>query len=233
MQSFLIISHEEDKGRKTIETYCNIEHIDPLDVTFFSPGFEKKKQETALSFGIEAVREIQKSLYLKPHRGDKKAIVILQADVLTLPAQNAFLKILEEPPHHTLIFLLSSSLDVFLPTIRSRCLIIDTKEVLVLTPKELEQIKERITLLQLGGISTALKQAELLARDTKKAVRILEYALVFLRQSLLEEASNKELDQPWQVSAIKSLVEAHRVLKKTNTNPRITLERAFFTLSQK
>jgi DNA polymerase-3 subunit delta' len=229
MQSFLVISTNEINGRSIIDTFCQKEQIDPLDITYFQPGFEKKKVEPTLSFGIEAVREIQKKVFLKPHRGTQKAIVILQAEALTLPAQNAFLKILEEPPAHTILFLLSTTPEALLPTIRSRCLLMQNNEELVLTPKELEQIKERLSTISTGGISSALKHAELLSRDAKKAVRILEHAIIYLRQELLKE-SNTNSSQ--QMKIIEQFAKTHTVLKLTNTNPRLALEHALLMLCE-
>lgn len=74
------------------------------------------------STSIEAIRQLQKFLQLKTV-GDKplrRAVIIEHAHTLTTEAQNAFLKILEEPPADTLIVLTANSPRGLLPTILSR-----------------------------------------------------------------------------------------------------------------
>lgn len=78
------------------------------------------------AFGINQVREIKKTIFLKAIKGNKKALIIENFQTATLEAQNAMLKILEEPPNNTLIVLLSANLNL-LPTVISRCRVITLK----------------------------------------------------------------------------------------------------------
>jgi len=72
--------------------------------------------------GIEQVRGLTSELSLRPFRtGAMRVVVIDSADLLTLEAQNALLKLLEEPPPHTLIVLVAQHLEALLITVRSRC----------------------------------------------------------------------------------------------------------------
>ena len=70
--------------------------------------------------GIEAVRLAGKFLWQKPAVSAKRTLVIDRADSLTVPAQNAILKIAEEPPAHALIILLVKTPEGLLPAVRSR-----------------------------------------------------------------------------------------------------------------
>jgi hypothetical protein len=70
--------------------------------------------------GIEAVRLAGKFLWQKPVASAKRTLVIDRADSLTVPAQNAILKIAEEPPAHALIILLVKTPEGLLPAVRSR-----------------------------------------------------------------------------------------------------------------
>jgi len=73
------------------------------------------------SIGIEQVRELERKLALKPYQAVLKVIIINEAEKLTLPAQNALLKTLEEPPEDSLIILTApqkNSLE--LPEIRGK-----------------------------------------------------------------------------------------------------------------
>lgn len=70
--------------------------------------------------GIDLVRSASKFLWQKPIHSVKRTLVINYADVLTIPAQNAILKIAEEPPPSSLILLLVKHPEVLLPALRSR-----------------------------------------------------------------------------------------------------------------
>ncbi|KGK89440.1 DNA polymerase [Desulfosporosinus sp. HMP52] len=70
--------------------------------------------------GIEQVLSWQERLYLKHYEGDYKISIVEQADLLTLPAANSLLKVIEEPPERTIIILCAENAEGILPTIQSR-----------------------------------------------------------------------------------------------------------------
>src|SRR3712207_8310639 len=63
------------------------------------------------------IEEINK----KPYEGDNKVVIVYNADKMTMQAQNAFLKTIEEPPFGVYIFLLCENSESILDTIKSRC----------------------------------------------------------------------------------------------------------------
>ena len=69
---------------------------------------------------IDAVRAAAEELYMRPRLSDRKILIIDGADGLVEPAQNALLKIFEEPPDYGTVVLLSENIQNLLPTIRSR-----------------------------------------------------------------------------------------------------------------
>ena len=73
------------------------------------------------SFGVDDIREIVEEINKKPFEGDKKVIIIYDGNKLTVQAQNALLKTIEEPPKGVFIILLCESLELILDTIKSRC----------------------------------------------------------------------------------------------------------------
>jgi replication-associated recombination protein RarA len=79
-------------------------------------------QPDGASISIEAIRQLQKFLQLKTtgQRPLRRAILITDAQELTTEAQNAYLKMLEEPPADTVMILTASSPRALLPTILSR-----------------------------------------------------------------------------------------------------------------
>ena len=72
------------------------------------------------SFGVDEVRDIIIEVNKKPYEGDKKVIIIHDGNKLTVQAQNALLKTIEEPPRGVYIIILSESLEIMLDTIKSR-----------------------------------------------------------------------------------------------------------------
>jgi len=71
--------------------------------------------------GIDRIRELKRFMQLRPVAGTAKIAIIDDAHMLTVAAQNALLKTLEEPPHGSLVILVASTADALLPTVRSRC----------------------------------------------------------------------------------------------------------------
>lgn len=71
------------------------------------------------------VEDIQSFIKIKPNESEKKIIIIDDADKMTVSAQNRILKTLEEPPSYGMMFLISSKPHSLLPTIKSRCQILD------------------------------------------------------------------------------------------------------------
>lgn len=79
------------------------------------------------SLGVDAVRKATKFFEKTAQIGRVKAVQIHDAQLMTLAAANALLKTLEEPSDQSYIVLESSDADVMLPTIISRCSVIDIR----------------------------------------------------------------------------------------------------------
>lgn len=77
---------------------------------------------------IEQIRNAQTFMQLKvPGKANlRRALILEQGETMSTEAQNAFLKLLEEPPADSLIILTVASLDLLLPTIRSRAQVLQT-----------------------------------------------------------------------------------------------------------
>jgi DNA polymerase-3 subunit delta' len=72
------------------------------------------------SIGIDAVREVRNFLWQKPNISPRRMLIIDDAERLTTEAQNALLKITEEPPASSFLILITSDGEGILPTITSR-----------------------------------------------------------------------------------------------------------------
>lgn len=87
-----------------------------------TPGFRHIMPDEKRTISIEAIRNLQQFVRLKTtgKAAVRRVILIENADRMTTEAQNAFLKLLEEPPADTVIILTASTIQGMLPTIRSR-----------------------------------------------------------------------------------------------------------------
>jgi len=70
---------------------------------------------------IEQIRALSDFMNISTHRQGLRVVVLYPAEALNMPASNALLKTLEEPPPGTVFLLASNGLDRLLPTILSRC----------------------------------------------------------------------------------------------------------------
>ena len=80
-----------------------------------------EKRTPSKEIGIDAIRGLVDWAHATSHRGGSKVAVIYPLDAMALPAANAMLKILEEPPRGLYFYMGSHRTDRVLPTIRSRC----------------------------------------------------------------------------------------------------------------
>lgn len=82
------------------------------------------------SIGVDDIRaQINGDIAIKPYSSSRKIYIINEAEKMTVQAQNALLKTLEEPPAYAVILLLTTNVNAFLPTILSRCVVLNMKPV--------------------------------------------------------------------------------------------------------
>jgi DNA polymerase III subunit delta' len=87
---------------------------------------------------IEQMQELRHLAYLKPMAGRRRVFIVDQAESMSDDAANSLLKVLEEPPFHTQIVLLSDNPALILPTIKSRC------QVLTFLPVSDEEVERAL-----------------------------------------------------------------------------------------
>ena len=80
------------------------------------------KHEKPGSIGVDDVREqINDTIMIRPYSSYYKIYIVDEAEKMTVQAQNALLKTIEEPPAYAVIILITTNQEAFLPTILSRC----------------------------------------------------------------------------------------------------------------
>ncbi len=78
----------------------------------------------ANSFSVDKVREIRSTAYISPNEAKKRVFILANADCMNDSAQNALLKIIEEPPETAVFILTAQNRERLLPTVLSRCVTI-------------------------------------------------------------------------------------------------------------
>ena len=95
-------------------------HPDIIFITHEKPG----------TIGVDDIRrQINGDVAIKPYSGLKKIYIVSEGEKMTVQAQNALLKTLEEPPEYAVILILTDNVNTLLPTILSRCVVLNMKPV--------------------------------------------------------------------------------------------------------
>ena len=84
------------------------------DVSVISPDGKQ--------LSVDKIRALRQDAYLSPAIANRKVYIIEKAETMNDSAQNALLKILEEPPQNVIFILITVSAEKLLTTVRSRCI---------------------------------------------------------------------------------------------------------------
>lgn len=94
------------------------------------PDIIRVVHEKPGSIGVDDIRaQINGDIAIKPYSSPHKIYIVNEAEKMTVQAQNALLKTLEEPPAYAVILLLTTNVNSLLQTILSRCVVLNMKPV--------------------------------------------------------------------------------------------------------
>lgn len=178
MISQILISSDLDARRSTIA-----ELIIKKGLT--NPHPDLRLFEDKDKLGVKESAQIIKFLSLKPHQAKGKVVAITSAQNLTTDAQNALLKILEEPPLDALIVLATDSLNALITTVQSRCQI----TILENTRPEVAALPEIEGLKNLSLES----RFKLIEKLEDKKEQFFQDLLVYFHQELSKNPSQVDL----------------------------------------
>ncbi len=172
---------------------------------------------------IEAARQMTQDMQMHPYQSDKSTFVIFHIDRASVPAQNALLKSLEEPPAHVQIILTSDRPDQVLSTIQSRCQTIKVGETTE-GVKDTQEVQELVKALQISSHGQAITLAEKY-KERSDALKIVQDLLFFLH------AQNQQSPRPQLIEALQTTLNTQGLLEK-NVNVRLAMEELFFKLKE-
>lgn len=142
-------------------------HPDVITVSRLVDDKGKPKQEIV----VDQIRDLAADAAVLPNESDKKIYIIREAGLMNAAAQNAALKLLEEPPAFDTFVLVTDSAEQLLPTVRSRCVLLtdNAEEDVPAAARDRAERwldcaagRARLSLLSFTGESAALTNAELL-----------------------------------------------------------------------
>jgi hypothetical protein len=169
---------------------------------------------------IKQVREVINQLQYSTWNQDIQRIIFLNAHHMTQPAQNALLKILEETPAHSQLILVTSQPNQLLPTIQSRCQVVNLAPSTGSDGKNLESSNEIYDQLITASASQVIKLADQ-NKDRAQAKKLLSSLIETIHQKPPFREGVKQLDLLlWGLS-----------LLEKNVNVRLLLEAVFFRIA--
>lgn len=168
------------------------------------PDIIRIAHEKPNSVGVEDIREqINSDVAIKPYSSPYKIYIMNEGEKMTPQAQNALLKTLEEPPAYAVILILTTNIESLLPTILSRCVVLNMKpvadELVAKYLKEELEIPEYRTNVCVGFARGNIGKAKALA-TSEEFDKIKEEAITLLKYI-------KEMEINEVVAAIKKITE--------------------------
>jgi hypothetical protein len=164
---------------------------------------------------------------LKPILSKRRLVVIKNVHLLTLPAANNLLKIVEEPPAHVVFFLITNRPDLLIKTIISRCTIIKDRGFSNDPDKQYD--REVFNDLHKSGLNKRFLLAEQLSKEDENRIKsFLNEWLSYLIDNLISKVKNTKQD--YDIRLIEEIKKAKKKIETIYINPRLMLERLFIKI---
>lgn len=177
------------------------------DIFYISP--------TKQSISIEEVRSLKKHIFQRPVHLPSKIIIMKEAHKLTPEAQNALLKILEEPPLNVIIILEAQNKENLLPTVRSRLVLIDARQ-------EYEAKEANLYLTQtLPELLNTLPKIN-------NPENWLDNQIYLIHSQIIKDAKNSKAPPRLLLAALDRCILTKKMIA-SNVNPTFALANLFFT----
>jgi DNA polymerase III delta prime subunit len=185
---------------------------------------------------IGQIRALQSALHLRSSEGGRRAAVIADAEWMNQEAQNALLRILEEPPPETTLVLATATATGLLATVRSRCQRVrfETDADGAQPDPEREAIPQRLDRIATTSVPELLDWATEYRGKRATVVggveTFLETASLWVRDRVVGAVSETEADVTGQLDAFRTLNDCRKTLSQRNANPQLVVERALLSL---
>jgi DNA polymerase-3 subunit delta' len=193
---------------------------------------ERGADDTRVRIG--QVRAVQERLRLRAAEGGWRAAVLADAEWLNQEAQNALLRLLEEPPPRTALVLVAATASGLLATVRSRCqrVVFAPPPARLVEDPEARALAERLAGAAALDVPALLDWAEEfrgVRADAAEAVSgLLRAASLWLRDRVAARAAGGDVER--ELAAFAELQACRKSLAQRNANPQMVAERALLAL---
>ena len=197
---------------------------------------ERGASDTRVRIG--QIRALQHALRLRGEAEARRAAVIADAEWLNAEAQNALLRLLEEPPPRTTLVLVATTATGLLATVRSRCQRVNFRPPATdgLEDPEAQECITRLEGLAELGLPGILDWAEEYrgprAPAADRVHRLLEVGSAWLRERVRRSAGEPGFDPRRSLTAHSELSTCRKTLDQRNANPQMVAERALLALRE-
>ncbi|ADC89422.1 DNA-directed DNA polymerase [Thermocrinis albus DSM 14484] len=194
---------ESDSGKK-VYLYLQGDH----------PDFVYLKPEKA-EIKVDQIRGVKDFTLLTPAMSRKKVVLVKPAEAMNVYAQNAFLKLLEEPPADTHFLLVTHNLQNILPTVKSRCFLLEVPPYTQEELATLSGIKDPLLLSLADGSLGYLNYLKERPEILQMAQKILSGNFMEIYQ-VAQEIEEMELqDKVSLLRILEALIHTKSVEEKT------------------
>ncbi len=175
-------------------------------------GIEKSKSK---NFSVDAIRKVRDDAFIAPNESNKKVYILKNAKNMNEQAQNALLKILEEPPSYVYFIIVAQSRSTMLETVLSRVqifsLLSDEGEI---TDKEMQAVKGIVkSLLSVNELSL-MEQTAVFQKNNQLAKSVLQLLTEVFRDALvLKSGYEREFRFPKETKSLYSSLTAKSLLQ--------------------
>jgi len=213
MQTYLIVSRDKNFITGRIDKLKKQYAISPFNLHEISP---------MPSIGIEEIRSLSKIFSLKPYGSKNRLVVIFNMEKATVEAQNALLKILEEPPADTYLLLTCESKEILLPTIPSRCLII-TQTGGGSDSANMEKTEKLLREILTASPGKRIILAQSRAKTKEEARSLLDAIISLLEKFLHQPPENWPISLKATAHCLAKTIAAQKYIER-NINFKATLD---------
>lgn len=179
---------------------------------FETDGIIKSKSKV---FAVDSVREIRDDAFILPNESDRKVYILKNAHNMNDQAQNAILKILEEPPSYVFFIIVTTSRSTMLETVLSRVqtysLLSDEEKI---TDKECEAVKSFLKALLNVNELALVEQTAVFIKNNQFAKRILGILSEVFRDALvLKSGYSREVRFSEEVNVLYNKLTAKSLMQ--------------------
>ena len=199
---------------------------------------ERGPEETRVS--IRQIRDLQAALRLGANEGGRCCAVIADAEQMNPQAQNALLRLLEEPPPRTTLVLVATRASMIIPTIRSRSVRVGFHVGPAIplrdasSPESVRRIVTALDRLPDASIGQLLDLAETYrgarAIAAESVLELIDVAAAWLHEAVRSKIDRGEDPSPRTLDAYRGLQQLRRDLIGRNANPQMVAERLLLGL---